>query len=73
LGNRLRKFTCWSFALDVGPAAEKIVDYANAHEIDLIVVNTHGRTGIRRWVLGSVAAKIVEAAPCPVLLIRAPV
>lgn len=62
-----------TFAVDVGPAAEKIVDYASAHEIDLIVVNTHGRTGVRRWVLGSVAAKVIEAALCPVLLIRAPI
>lgn len=37
---------------------------------DLIVVGTHGRTGIARWALGSIAEKIVRYAPCPVLTVR---
>jgi nucleotide-binding universal stress UspA family protein len=56
--------------VELGTAAECIVDYAQAHAIDLIVMSTHGRTGIQRWLLGSVASKISTAAPCPVLLIR---
>jgi nucleotide-binding universal stress UspA family protein len=55
----------------VGHTAEKIVDYAIAHAIDLIVMSTHGRTGIQRWLLGSVAGKVSTVAPCPVLLVRA--
>jgi nucleotide-binding universal stress UspA family protein len=57
--------------LDVGEPAAKILDYAAKHDIDLIVMSTHGRTGLARWAYGSVAGKVVGAAPCPVLLVRA--
>ena len=50
---------------------DAITDYARAEHIDLIVMSTHGRGGISRWVYGSVAEKVLQAAPCPVLLIRA--
>lgn len=56
--------------LDTGDPAEKIVDYAANHAIDLIVMSTHGRTGLARWAYGSVAGKVLSAAPCPVLLVR---
>jgi nucleotide-binding universal stress UspA family protein len=56
--------------VELGTAEERIVDYAKTHDIDLIVMSTHGRTGIQRWLLGSVAGKVSSAAPCPVLLIR---
>lgn len=55
----------------VGHTAEKIVDYAIAHAVDLIVMSTHGRTGVQRWLLGSVAGKVSAASPCPLLLVRA--
>jgi nucleotide-binding universal stress UspA family protein len=51
--------------------AEEILDYAEKENISLIVMATHGRTGISRWALGSVANKIARASKCPVLLIRA--
>ncbi|MBK6429720.1 MAG: universal stress protein [Anaerolineae bacterium] len=54
-----------------GPVPDAITDYARAEHIDLIVMSTHGRGGISRWVYGSVAEKVLQAAPCPVLLIRA--
>jgi nucleotide-binding universal stress UspA family protein len=54
-----------------GHIAEQIVDYAEEQKIGLIVMATHGRSGIRRWVLGSVAAKVVSATEQPMLLIRA--
>jgi nucleotide-binding universal stress UspA family protein len=57
--------------VQVGDPAERIVDYAIAHDIDLIVMCTHGRTGVQRWLLGSVANKVMSAAPCPVLVVRA--
>jgi nucleotide-binding universal stress UspA family protein len=57
--------------VQVGQAADEIVDYAQAHPIDLIVMSTHGRTGVQRWLMGSVASKVMAAAPCPVLLVRA--
>lgn len=52
-------------------AAEEIVDYAEKEKVSLIVMATHGRTGIRRWALGSTADKVVRAAKCPTLLVRA--
>jgi nucleotide-binding universal stress UspA family protein len=54
-----------------GYVAEQIVDYADKENIGLIVMTTHGRSGIRRWILGNVAAKVVRATERPVALIRA--
>jgi nucleotide-binding universal stress UspA family protein len=51
--------------------AEEILDYAEKNNIGLIIMATHGRTGIKRWALGSTAEKVARAAKCPVLLIRA--
>ena len=56
--------------LDVGDAAGKIVDYAADHDIDLIVMSTHGYSGLTRWRHGSVTTKVLSAAPCPVLVVR---
>lgn len=56
--------------IEVGDAAEAIVDYAKDHEVDLIVMSTHGRTGLARWVYGSVAHKVLQGAPCSVFLVR---
>ena len=55
----------------VGDPAEGIVDYAERGDIGLIVMATHGRSGIRRWALGSIAEKVVRATKQPVVLIRA--
>jgi nucleotide-binding universal stress UspA family protein len=54
-----------------GEAAESIVDYADKHSVDLVIMATHGRSGIRRWALGSVADKVVRHLNVPVLLVRA--
>ena len=51
--------------------AEEILDYAEEEKISLIIMATHGRTGIRRWALGSTADKVIRAAKCPVMVIRA--
>lgn len=59
--------------VEVGLPAETIIDYARQHEVSLIVMSTHGRTGLARWVYGSVADKVLRGAPCPVLLVRAAV
>jgi nucleotide-binding universal stress UspA family protein len=53
-----------------GNAAEEIVDYADAKDVGLIVMTTHGLSGIKRWALGSVAEKVVRAADRPVFLVR---
>lgn len=52
------------------PAAEAILDYAENHKVDLITIATHGRSGIGRWVFGSVTQKVVQAAPVPILVVR---
>jgi len=54
-----------------GDPAEEIVDYANKAKINLIIMSTQGRSGVRRWALGNVANKVLRATGKPVLLIRA--
>ncbi len=54
-----------------GGGVEGIVDYASDRQIDLIVIATHGRTGLRHALLGSLAERIIREAPCPVLTVRA--
>lgn len=58
-------------AVENGPPADKILDFAHAASVDLIVMATHGRSGVRRWLLGSVANKVVHRAEVPVLLVPA--
>jgi len=43
---------------------------ANDPEIDLIIIGSHGRTGIKRLLVGSTAERVVEHAPCPVLVVK---
>ena len=57
--------------LAAGRPAEEILSYAEDHDIDLILMATHGRSGISRWALGSVADKVLRASRVPVWLIRA--
>jgi nucleotide-binding universal stress UspA family protein len=53
------------------PFAE-IISTAKEKEIDMIVIGSHGRTGISHMMLGSVSEKVVRKAPCPVLTVRQP-
>lgn len=53
-----------------GNPPQEIIAFAEKHAADMIVMNTHGRTGIHHAVLGSVAEKVIRKAPCPVLTIR---
>ncbi|MHC4936283.1 MAG: universal stress protein [Planctomycetota bacterium] len=53
-----------------GPAAHTIVQAARDFGTDLIVVSTHGRSGLKNALLGSVTERIVRTAPCPVLTVR---
>ena len=50
----------------------EILSDAKQHDIDLIVMGTHGRGAIKHMLLGSVAEKVVRKAPCPVLTVRHP-
>ena len=54
-----------------GFPAEAIIDVAARRQVDLIVMATHGYSGLRRWALGSVADKVLHAATTPLLLVRA--
>jgi nucleotide-binding universal stress UspA family protein len=53
-----------------GTPYDKIIEVAGAEKVDLIVMATHGRTGLSHLVMGSVAERVVRMAPCPVLTIR---
>jgi len=55
-----------------GDAVEEILRVAQEANADLIVMGTHGRTGLRRLLMGSVAEQVVRRASCPVLTVKAP-
>jgi nucleotide-binding universal stress UspA family protein len=55
-----------------GEAVDKIIEYASDVNADLIVMATHGRTGVSHVLLGSVAGQVVRKAPCPVLTVKNP-
>ena len=55
----------------LGPVAERIVETAKERSAGLIVMSSHGRSGLGRWVMGSVTDRVLAASPVPVLLIRA--
>ena len=57
------------WAVARGRAADEILDYAAKSNVDLIIMTTHGRSGIARWALGSVADRVVRHAMAPVLTI----
>jgi nucleotide-binding universal stress UspA family protein len=56
--------------LRIGVAATEIIEAARELPADLIVISTHGRTGLKHVLLGSVAEQVVQRAPCPVLVVR---
>jgi nucleotide-binding universal stress UspA family protein len=58
-------------AVEMGPPADTILDFARAQAAEWIVLSTHGRSGVRRWVHGSVAEKVLHAARTTVVLVRA--
>ena len=53
-----------------GLVAQAIIDLAQEISADVIVMSTHGRSGLGRWVYGSVATKVLQHAKCPVLIVR---
>jgi len=55
-----------------GDVLDVLTDFAEKNKVDLIIIATHGRSGISRWVWGSVADRILRSARVPVLMIRAP-
>ena len=63
------KFSCEVLE---GKTADTLADYATHNEVDLIIIASHGRSGVSRWVLGSVADRIVRNSCVPVMMVRAP-
>lgn len=59
-----------TYATADGPPFLEIISYARKHDIDLIVMSTHGRSAIAQMLMGSVAENVVRKAPCPTLTIR---
>ncbi|MDB5033712.1 MAG: uspa protein [Chlorobi bacterium] len=59
-------------AIAHGRASSAIIEYARENAIDLIVIATHGRTGLEHLIFGSTAERVVRESPCPVLTVRPP-
>lgn len=57
-------------AVAEGSPKVEVVRYARSHDIDVIVLATHGRSGLAHVIIGSVAENVVRTAPCPVLTVR---
>jgi len=53
-----------------GSAEECILDYATRQKADVIIMGSHGRRGLKRMILGSVAEHVIRRAPCPVLVVK---
>lgn len=56
----------------MGAPGTRIAEFAREQGCGLIVIPSHGRTGLERWVMGSVSERVVRLAPCPVLVLRDP-
>lgn len=56
-----------------GRPSQRIVEYADDHDADLIIMGTHGRGGLDRLLLGSVAERVVRAATVPVMTVQSPI
>jgi nucleotide-binding universal stress UspA family protein len=57
--------------IEAGSPAQAVAEYAEEEDVDLVVVSSHGRTGLERVLLGSVAEGVIRRAPCPVLTVKA--
>ena len=56
--------------IEIGDPGHRVADHAQSIEADLIVIPSHGRTGIKRFLIGSVAERVVRLSHCPVLVLR---
>lgn len=65
-----RGIHCQAEILESGDPAQRILEAAERHAVDLIVLTSHGRSGLSRFLLGSVAEKVLRHASCPTLIVR---
>jgi len=76
LGEKARPFRDQNFLIEFvvlfGSVIDQLMDYTTNHEVDLIIIATHGRSGVSRLFLGSVADRVLRASPVPVLVVHAP-
>jgi len=76
LGNMEKQLRDQGFNVKIesrlGKPAEEIVDFANKNKVDLIIMASHGRSGVSRWAYGSVADKVLRSTCVPVLLVKVP-
>jgi universal stress protein A len=68
---RLRSYPKCDLVTVIGDPAEEITALAKSRNADLIIMSTHGRSGLSHLVMGSVAEQILRHAPCPVFIVRA--
>ena len=64
------KYSGVQIDVEIGDPGQCIVDFAESVQADLIVTPSHGRTGVKRLLIGSVAERVVRLAHCPVLVLR---
>ncbi len=57
--------------VDAGSPSKKIINYLQHNDVDLLVMSTHGRSGVARALFGSVAQEVYQKAECPILLVKA--
>ncbi len=73
VGDRLRREGINVFTVFAkGKPADEILSYAEKNAVDLIIISTHGRSGVARWFFGSVAEKVIRHSKVPVLVITPP-
>ncbi len=70
---RLKEFEAFETIVVTGVPYEEIIRVASEKESSLIVIGTHGRTGLDHLIFGSTAERVVRSAPCPVMTVRLPV
>jgi nucleotide-binding universal stress UspA family protein len=68
--NVVHKNITGRYALRTGKPFYEIIQYAEEEQIDLIIIATHGHSGMEQVLFGSTAEKVVRKAPCPVLVVR---
>lgn len=66
------KYEGLTFSIEKGDPTAEIIDYAETHQVSLIVMPSRGRTGISRFFMGSIAERVIRFAHCPVLVLRQP-
>lgn len=69
--NRLQSYPKCELVPVIGDPAEEITAMAKTRDADIIIMSTHGRSGLSHLVMGSVAEQILRHAPCPVFIVRA--